>query len=300
LLAYHEWLYRERDPRGEGLVVLVHPWESGLDNTPSWMNEMHLYDLPLWIKVVEKLKLQKLFDYFRKDTKYLPAYERVETIDQLIMFVIARRLKRRRYDTKQVLRHTNVSIEDLSFNSILIRANTLLAQIAKEVDQELPAWLWERMKKAPHALELLWNEAHQQYFSRNFATFEPLLEPSIMTFLPLYAGTISKSHAAHLVELMKSKEWTTKYPLSTVPKNSKYFQPHRYWQGPTWLNTNWLIIDGLRRYGYHTEASYIAEKSVELVKKHGSYEYFSPLNGSPVGAHPFSWTAALTIDLISK
>ena len=37
LLAYHEWLYRERDPRAEGLVVLVHPWETGLDNTPSWM-----------------------------------------------------------------------------------------------------------------------------------------------------------------------------------------------------------------------------------------------------------------------
>ncbi len=41
LLAYHEWLYKERDPHGEGLVLQIHPWETGLDNTPPWMNEMH-------------------------------------------------------------------------------------------------------------------------------------------------------------------------------------------------------------------------------------------------------------------
>ena len=299
-MQYHEWIYRERDPRSEGIAVLVHPWECGLDNTPSWISEMRLNELPVWIKAVEKLKLHRVLEFFRKDTKYLPAYERVETVDQLIMFNIAQRLKKRRYETRLILRHANVSIEDLAFNSILVRANTHLQHIAREINKELPGWLVDRIKKAPHALELLWNEQHQQYFSRNFETFEAIIEPSIMTFLPLYAGTISKQRAAELMALMKSTAWTTKYPLASVPKNSPYFQPHRYWQGPTWINTNWLIIDGLRRYGYKTEADYIAAKSIELVKKHGAYEYFSPLNGSAVGAHPFSWTAALTIDLLSQ
>ena len=300
LLAYHEWLYRERDPRSEGIVVLVHPWESGFDNTPSWITEMRLNELPAWIKIVEHLKLHKIFEYFRKSTKYLPAYERVESIDQFIMFAMARKLKRQRYETRLMLRHANVAIEDLAFNCILIRANKLLLDIANEINEEIPAWLWERMKKAPHSLELLWNENNQQYFSRNFATFEPIKEPSIMAFLPLYAGTISKSRAAQLVKTMKSKAWTTAYPLSSVPRNSRYFQPNRYWQGPTWLNTNWLIIDGLRRYGYQVEADYIAKKSIELVQKHGAYEYFNPLTGKPDGAHPFSWTAALTIDLLNQ
>jgi hypothetical protein len=30
LLKYHEWLYRERDPHKEGLILLLHPYESGL------------------------------------------------------------------------------------------------------------------------------------------------------------------------------------------------------------------------------------------------------------------------------
>jgi hypothetical protein len=298
LLRYHEWMYRERDPHGEGLVVLIHPWECGLDNTPSWMSEMHLNELPLWIKFVKSAKLDSIFNLLRRDTKYLPAYERIDTIDALGLYSIVRNLRRKKYETRLVLRHSDLTIEDLAFNSILIRANTLLTEITNEIGAEIPGWLWERMKKAPHALELLWNEHHGQYFSRNFNTFELIPEPSVAAFLPLYAGTVSKKRAAQLVELMKSRNWTTQYPLASVPKNSRYFQPVKYWQGPTWINTNWLIADGLRRYGYTVEANHIAKKSLELVSSHGAYEYFSPLDGTPAGAHPFSWTAALTIDFI--
>ena len=38
IISYHEWLYADRDPHKEGLILLVHPWETGLDNTPPWMS----------------------------------------------------------------------------------------------------------------------------------------------------------------------------------------------------------------------------------------------------------------------
>lgn len=300
LVLYHEWMYRERDPHSEGLVVLVHPWECGLDNSPGWMSEMHLNDMPLWIKTIRTLKIDSLFNFLRSDTKYLPANERIDTIDALGLYSIVRRLRRKRYETRLILRHAHLTIEDLAFNSILIRANTHLTHIAGEINTELPGWLWERMKKAPHALELLWNETTEQYSSRSFDTFELISEPSIMTFLPLYAGTISKKRAAYLVDLMKSKNWTTHFPLPSVPKNSHFFHPIKYWQGPTWINTNWLICDGLERYGYINEAAYIKQKSLELIEKHGAYEYFSPLDGRPAGAKNFSWSAALAIDFLNQ
>ena len=34
LLAWHRWCYGARDPHGTGLVSIVHPWESGMDNSP--------------------------------------------------------------------------------------------------------------------------------------------------------------------------------------------------------------------------------------------------------------------------
>jgi glycogen debranching enzyme len=63
---------------------------------------------------------------------------------------------------------------------------------------------------------------------------------------------------------------------------------------------NWLIIDGLRRYGYKDHADALTEATLELVRKGGCNEYFNPLTGEPVGAEDFSWTAALTIDLAKK
>src|SRR3712207_9597256 len=34
LKARHDYLYRERHPRGEGLVYIRHPWESRMENSP--------------------------------------------------------------------------------------------------------------------------------------------------------------------------------------------------------------------------------------------------------------------------
>src|SRR5579875_2529909 len=38
LLAYHRFLYRERNPDLDGLIVVLHPWESGLDNSPPYLD----------------------------------------------------------------------------------------------------------------------------------------------------------------------------------------------------------------------------------------------------------------------
>ena len=100
--------------------------------------------------------------------------------------------------------------------------------------------------------------------------------------------------------MLKQKGFSTPWPVPSVPQNSSYFDPYKYWQGPTWVNTNWLIIDGLTRYGFLAEAKLLKEKTLELVEKSGFYEYFNPLDGGPAGAANFSWTAALTIDLVKS
>jgi glycogen debranching enzyme len=92
----------------------------------------------------------------------------------------------------------------------------------------------------------------------------------------------------------------TKFPVPSVPTGSAWFSEHRYWQGPTWLNMNWLITDGLRRYGFDDKADKIIASSLEMVKKSGFSEYFSPLNGSPAGAENFSWSAAVILDFLSR
>ena len=63
---------------------------------------------------------------------------------------------------------------------------------------------------------------------------------------------------------------------------------------------NWMIIDGMRRYGFKEYADALEDTSLEMVQKSGFAEYFDPITGEPLGTDNFSWTAALAIDLIRK
>lgn len=301
LLSYHQWLYRERDPHNEGLVLQIHPWETGLDNTPPWVKELHEHQLPMWIRAFTKLRLEKVGNLFRRDIHYVPAAHRLGTFDALAFYSTQRRLRRKNYSIDRVLTHSLFSIEDLTFNCILIRANQHLQAIAKSLRIELPEELLASMAKTEAALEQLWDPYSSQYYSRNFVTHKALKESSIATLLPLYAGCISEERAAQLIKLLENSHlFGPAYPVPSVPVNSAWFNPVAYWQGPTWINTNWLIIDGLRRSGFKDHADALAESTLELVQKGGMNEYFNPLNGEPVGAPNFSWTAALTIDLLEN
>jgi glycogen debranching enzyme len=187
----------------------------------------------------------------------------------------------------------------LPFNCILIRANEHLQTIAKTIGRELPPALLNNMELAKKALEQLWDEPTGQYYSRSFVSHKLIEEPTIATLLPLYAGSINKERAKQLVALLKNrKAFGTRWPVPSVPLNSPDFNPIRYWQGPTWVNTNWLIIDGLERYGFNKEAADLREHTLELVAKSGISEYFNPKTSQPAGAQNFSWTAALVVDLL--
>ncbi len=299
LLRYHQWLYRERDPHGEGLVLCIHPYETGLDNTPPWISELKQHHMPVWITLIDRLQLVPLVNKIRRDTRHVPPGQRMSSTEAMAYFTALRRLRRKNWDTNSILNHALFSIEDLTFNCILIRANHHLRYIAKTIKHEIPEPLHHSMTKADSALDQLWDSFDKQYFSRNYNSHKLISEFSIAAIMPLYAGSVSKERAQQIRDMLVSpKAFWLKYPVPTVPHNSHYFDPFKYWQGPVWLNTNWLIIDGLKRYGFTEEAEHIRDSSLALVAKHGFYEYFNPLTGKPAGAPGFSWTAALALDML--
>lgn len=301
LLAYHEWLYDDRDPHREGLVLQLHPWETGLDNTPPWTSEIHEHKLPTWIRVIELLRLDKIITLFRRDTHSVPIDQRYSTVQALTLFDMQRRLRRKAYNTDRVLDHSLVAIEDLTYNSIFIRANSHLRDIAKSLKEPLPDGLEKRMHKTERVLEELWDPATTQYYSRDFITHRLLKIPTVATLMPLYAGSISQERAEQLVKLLENdKTFGADYPVPSVSLDSSWFQSKLYWQGPTWVNMNWMIIDGLKRYGFKDHAAALRETTLEMVRNGGCYEYFDPLTGAPAGAANFSWTAALAIDLLKN
>lgn len=301
LERYHMWLYTERDPHNEGLALQIHPWETGLDNTPPWMRELHDHQLPLWVQSVKSLRLTPLFNLFRNDTKIIPAHQRMSTVDALALYSVQRRLRRKNYDINRILAHSLFAIEDLTFNAIFIRNNTILRDIAEEIQQPIGDELKGYMEQSEEALQQLWDPYSGQYYSREFVSHKMLKESSIATLVALYAGVVPEENADQLVKLLEDEHmFGPPFPVPSMPVGSNWFQEHGYWQGPTWVNTNWLIIDGLERHGYKDHAEALTQSTLEMIAERGFYEYFSPLDGSPAGAENFSWTAAIAIDLANR
>lgn len=273
-----------------------------MDNTPAWMTLMREHRMPLWIRLIEITHTDGLVGRLRRDLRYVPLAQRYATIDALTMFANQQRLRALGYDSARMLKRGPFQVADLAFNAILIRNNRLLGNIAAIIDRPVPAGLRASFNQAEQALDDLFDEPSGYYYSRNMANGQLMAQPSIATLLPLYAGSISKERARHLVERLLEDEnrFGAAYPIPSVPVNDPSFDAERYWQGPSWFNTNWLVMDGLRRYGYKDHAAAIGEIMAELVAEHGFYEYYQPLTGQPLGARGFSWTAAVAIDITSK
>jgi hypothetical protein len=299
LLAYHQWFYKER-VNHNNLVVLLHPYESGMDNSPPLVHEIREHAWPWWVKLLEASRLDSVINLVRRDVRHVPPGQRMSNIEAIAYWALLRRLRNQAYDSQRILRNPKFGLEDLAFNCIFIRANRQLMEIAKTIGKAIPEDLLQAFKDTEESLESLWDEQTCRYYSRCL-TGDSIFEATIATLLPLYAGSISQSRAEELVRLMKKRtQFRTAHPLPSVPTVSHSFRPEKYWQGPAWINMNWLIINGLERYGFKEEGEELNKKTLQLVAKNGCYEYFNPLDGTPAGAANFSWTAALAIDLLKQ
>jgi hypothetical protein len=65
----------------------------------------------------------------------------------------------------------------------------------------------------------------------------------------------------------------------------------RYWRGPTWVNSAWLLWHGLLRLGYGVQAAKLADSLVGTVAREGLREYYHPRTGTGMGARDFAWSA---------
>jgi glycogen debranching enzyme len=78
------------------------------------------------------------------------------------------------------------------------------------------------------------------------------------------------------------------------------FDPHRYWRGPAWFNTSWLLERGLRTHGDRERADALREAVLSLARATDFAEYVDPYTGEACGATGFGWTAALALDLLHQ
>lgn len=301
IVEHHRWLYRARAPGGKGLVTLLHPWECGLDTTPPWIRQLRRWRGPWWLAPALRLRLSRVTRMFRRDTRYVPAAERLSDDDGLRMLALVHEVKRRDFDLARLTPSRFVLVEDLTFNTLLAVANHSLERIAAGLGEAIDPDLADRFRGTDAALEDLWDEDTGQYCSRDVATRRLITVPTISTLLPLWAGVVPSERRARLVALLRDPDrFWPRYPVPSVPMDAPQFDADRYWRGPTWVNTNWIVVEGLRECGEHDLAEALRARTLDLVRESGLAEYFSALTGEGYGAPEFSWTAALVLDLLAR
>ena len=154
-----------------------------------------------------------------------------------------------------------------------------------------------------HALGTTWDEAAGAYRERDLHGDAGVTD-TVADLFPLYAGVPDERQARRLVDehLLEPTRFgpapESPWAVTTVAKSSPAYSPRNYWRGPVWINVNWFLIRGLERYGLAEEAASLRSSTLELVRRSGFSEYYEPATGAPLGSRVFSWSAALTLDLI--
>jgi hypothetical protein len=72
----------------------------------------------------------------------------------------------------------------------------------------------------------------------------------------------------------------------------------RYWRGPTWINSAWLVWLGLVRLGYEQHAAQLVSRITHAVAREALREYYNPYTGHGMGAVNFGWSS-LVMELLS-
>ncbi|GAB2667922.1 MGH1-like glycoside hydrolase domain-containing protein [Kribbella swartbergensis] len=284
LVAWHAYLRERRDLGGHGLVAIVHPWESGMDNSPAWD------------EALARVRPAPLDSFTRRDTDHASDDDRPTDLDYGRYVQLAATYRDHGYDDART--PFAFALEDPCFNALLISSEHALASIAKAlaVDPtphltaaaELTTSLGDLFADGNFRARDLRADGSALVGADTVSGLIPLLVPGLPQANELLATARGPRFRLGAVRMVPS------YDL-TGPE----FEPGRYWRGPSWFNTAWLIHRGLVQLGEHELAGTVRADVLDLAAATRFAEYVEPFTGAARGARDFSWTAALALDLES-
>jgi hypothetical protein len=281
LVAWIEWIARAR--RGpHGGCVIVHPWESGMDNAPCW-------DAPL-----EHAPTASDPHLERRDVATVSAAHRPTDHDYRRYLGIVEQLRAAGWDTEDQAAVSPFAVEDVAFTAIAARAAGDLGQVAPDVGED-PAPLDRFATESRAALTALWDDEagwFRPYDVRGEAPLGPLTASGLVA---VGAGGVDAARIDRMLERLDGWGAAAPFGVPTCDPTAPAFDPVRYWRGPAWVLVNWLVADGFARSGYPERAEQLRASTLALVARAGFSEYYDATTGRGIGGHGFSWSAALTL-----
>ncbi|MEI6684102.1 MAG: trehalase family glycosidase [Bacteroidota bacterium] len=209
-------------------------------------------------------------------------------------------------------------LECLDLTLMVIKEERSLASMATILGNSVEAARWRELAEKTTKLvnERMWDETTGFYYSVNkkdhsfqFMTRD-LKRQEIIGFLALWAEAAPRDRAARLVQtLTDTTKFWRKYGVPTLSAQDQWYSPSvNYcckWNGPVWMLWNYMVYDGLRKYGYNDLAHQLADKmvncvTVQLSKNHNYWESYSPDNETLNCPPNYIWDAIVAKLLIEE
>jgi len=183
-----------------------------------------------------------------------------------------------------------MNFEGPDVNSMLVMESKSLSEMAKTLGLAADAQQWEDLAKQRSVLveRTMWDTVTGFYYnisklSKGFTYKKEndLKIKEIIGFLPLWAGVSSKDHAARLMRSLRDPlEFGRPFGIPALTAKSDYYNPIGYWNGPVWVQWNYLLYRGLNDYGYKKDASSLVNRVLDnmiwhLKQDHVFWEFYS-------------------------
>ncbi len=183
------------------------------------------------------------------------------------------------------------NFEAADCNMMLVSEAKSLSAMAKELgmSDEAESWNYDAEKRTDLINKYMWDPVTGFYYNVNkkdhsftFKTKDDLKRKEIIAFLALWSGVADKRQAdALLTHLTNPAEFWRKFGVPTLSADDSYYNPIGYWNGPVWVQWDYLVFRGLMNYGYKKEARELAERVMknminQLKTDHWFWEFYSP------------------------
>jgi glycogen debranching enzyme len=282
LLAWHRWFTQARDPDGQGVVVSVHPWETGRDNSPEW-------DAP-----AQAIDVSKVGQYQRRDTQHLDQSMRPTKLEYDRYLALVQFGRGLGWDQQRISRENPFRVADVGMTMILLRANRDLLALAQDLGRSKEAAELQRyIERMEAGVDYLWNDQIGGYCSRDATTgrYSGLITSA--SFLSFYAGLKNAARDAKTLMHLDRIGARARYLMPSLDPDDPGFDSIRYWRGPAWAVVNYLVACGLADAGHASWAHRVRSDTRALIEGAGFFESYCPMTGRGTGGGDFSWTAAM-------
>lgn len=214
-------------------------------------------------------------------------------------------------------------LDATDFNSMMALECEIMAGFAEKLNNgEAAFWHAKHKELCEKINERLWNKKESFYFDYDVDKKQMSEVMACFGFLPLICGACSKEQAEKLAEHIFNKDtFGTPLPVPSIAVKSGKYYSKDMWRGPVWININWLIAYGFRRYGMNDVADHIIKKTVEEIElSFGKYSTFFEFFDDRKDVDPpkllrkgknapeinpmhqvffdYGWTATLYVDMI--